>query len=149
MSASNPLRLASILLACVAAGLGVRAASSTGSGPEPQLGSSWQFVVTSNDGTYQVRYRVDPSDFEVGDLFAMRVEVERADGAPFEAQLAVDARMPEHGHGMNREPVVERASEGAFEVQNLLFHMPGYWEVYLDLTRGAVTERAQFSLDLE
>jgi len=156
MGGATWVRLASILIACGAAAVGVRAASSSGaSGIEGAPGtpsspaSTWQGEVTSNDGTYLLRYQILPEDFEVGDLFEMRVEVQRADGAPVSETLTVDARMPEHGHGMNREPVVERAPEGDFEAQNLLFHMPGYWEVYLDLTRGAVTERAQFSMDLE
>ena len=105
--------------------------------------------VESNDGTYLVSYRIVPEDFEVGDLFGVEVEVRRADGEPVTASLAVDARMPEHGHGMNREPLVEAGGEGRFSATNLMFHMPGYWELYLDLTRGAVTERAQAPLELE
>lgn len=139
------LALALAAGALVGAGLGARGAGSAA--------PAWA-EVTSNDGTYVVRYRVAPEDFEVGDLFGLTVDVRRADGAPLAASLAVDARMPEHGHGMNREPIVGgradgEAGGGRFEAENLLFHMPGYWEVYLDLTRGAVTERAQFSIDLE
>lgn len=105
--------------------------------------------VTSNDGTYRVRYRLDPEVIEFGELFSLELEIERTDGEPLLATLAVDARMPEHHHGMNREPLVESKGAGAFLVTNLYFHMPGYWEAYMDLTRGAVTERAQFPIDVD
>ena len=103
--------------------------------------------VTGNDGPYRLRYQTRPGDCEVGGLCEMRVEVQRADGAPVSETLTVDARMPEHGHGMNREPVDERAPEGGFEAPNPLFHMPGYWEAYLARPRGPVTARAQFPMD--
>jgi len=105
--------------------------------------------VVSNDSTYAVTYSVLTEEVEMAELFSIRLRVERLDGEPGRPELAVDARMPEHGHGMNREPRVERLEDGSFEATNLLFHMPGYWEVYLDLTEGALTERAQFSIELD
>lgn len=103
----------------------------------------------SNDGTYRLRAATEPVTLVFGERFAIRVHAERADGGPFEASLAVDARMPEHGHGMNREPRIERLEDGDLRITNMLFHMPGYWEVYFDLTRGAITERAQFSVEVD
>lgn len=138
---------------------GGAAAASPGPGPvapgvHPGTGSAAgpglvALELESHDGTYTVTCRIVPEDFEVGDLFGLELEVRRADGEPVTATLAVDARMPEHGHGMNREPIVEARGGGRFEASNLMFHMPGYWELYLDLTRGAVTERAQAPLELE
>lgn len=139
------LAFAATAFALIALGFGQRAAAPVALPPD----AAWQSELTSHDGTYVVRCRIEPEDFEVGDMFELRVEVRRADGEALDAQLAVDARMPEHGHGMNREPIIARGDGGGFTAENLLFHMPGYWEVYLDLTRGAVTERTQFSLDLE
>ena len=63
--------------------------------------------------------------------------------------LTVDAAMPEHGHGMNRVPKIARADDGHFVVEGLLFHMTGRWELYFDITRGAVTERAQCEVELK
>ena len=31
----------------------------------------------------------------------------------------------------------------------MLFHMPGYWEIHVDITRDEVTERAQFVVNLD
>jgi len=105
--------------------------------------------VTSNDGTYEVRWKNRSGEIELGQAFELEVNVRRADGGELEESLAFDARMPEHGHGMNREAAVKALGGGRFEVAGVFLHMPGYWELYFDLTRGALTERAQASLDLD
>jgi hypothetical protein len=66
-----------------------------------------------------------------------------------DVRLDVDARMPEHFHGMNRAPVITARPDGTFDVRGMLFHMSGYWELYFDVTRGGVTERAQVAVELE
>ena len=62
--------------------------------------------------------------------------------------LAVDAAMPEHEHGMNTQPQVERAGD-RFVVRGMMFHMSGYWEMYFDVEHEGVTERAQYEITLE
>jgi hypothetical protein len=64
-------------------------------------------------------------------------------------QLQVDAVMPEHDHGMNTKPKTSANPDGSFTVAGMLFHMPGHWELYCDVTREGVTERAQFDVELE
>ena len=127
-------------------------ASSTPRSLAPRAGEAERqepVELVSNDGAYRVRYAMEPAELEVRELFELRVEVTRTDGAAGQLELAVDARMPEHGHGMNREPLVRSEGAGEFLVSNLLFHMPGLWELYFDVTEGALTERAQVSLELE
>ena len=65
------------------------------------------------------------------------------------AELAVDCRMPAHQHGMLRDVDPEEAGGGRYVVRGMLCHMLGHWELHLDLRRGAVTERAQFDIELE
>ncbi|TWT40340.1 hypothetical protein RAS1_40480 [Phycisphaerae bacterium RAS1] len=113
--------------------------------------------ITSNGGAYRVRYRPRPQPIPMNAPFALDVEIEpiskdagRAGGAErSDVMLNVDADMPEHGHGMNTKPIITRTGPGRFTVGGLLFHMPGYWEVYLDITRDNRTERAQFDVTLE
>lgn len=47
-------------------------------------------------------------------------------------ELAIDATMPLHQHGMNYEPRVVALSGTEFLVENMVFHMPGQWELRLD-----------------
>jgi hypothetical protein len=70
------------------------------------------------------------------------------DAAAGDVAVDVSAFMPDHGHGMTTKPIVKRIQDGRFEASGLLLHMPGFWELYIDISRAGVTERAQFSLDI-
>lgn len=79
---------------------------------------------------------------------------------PFEAQVIfcpsdkntpvtrvqIDARMPAHQHGMNYFPVVTHSSENRFEIENLVFHMPGAWEIAVSAFVGE--DVTHFTLDV-
>ncbi len=108
--------------------------------------------VESSAGAYIVHVDPPPSALPDNETFELRVWIARA-GAPHElardVALAVDASMPEHGHGMNRTPKITRTEAGEFLVQGMLFHMTGHWELYFDVTSGALTERAQVDVVLE
>jgi hypothetical protein len=56
--------------------------------------------------------------------------------------------MPAHFHGMNRVAKMSRAGS-AWKAEGLVFHMPGHWELYIDITQGGSTERAQIDVDLK
>lgn len=108
--------------------------------------------VESNAGSYVVHVAPAPGELPDNEDFELRVWVSNA-AAPNEVarevKLAVDASMPEHGHGMNRTPKISRGESGEFVVQGMLFHMTGRWELYFDVTAGARTERAQVDVVLE
>jgi len=106
----------------------------------------------SNAGTYRVRWRPEPSPIPLNEGFSLEVWVADAEDPELAleaVELEVDAGMPDHGHGMIRTPRVTRLEAGHFEVEGMLFHMPGYWELYFDVRRGALSERAQFAVELE
>ena len=108
-------------------------------------------AITSNAGAYRVIYRSSPSPIPRGEIYALEVWVFDArdtDHPLTDVALTVDASMPEHQHGMNRRPVVRVLEGGGFRVDFLMFHMPGRWELYFDVTRGAITERAQVIVEL-
>ena len=39
--------------------------------------------------------------------------------------------------------------DGSFRADGLLFHMPGTWELYVDVTRAAEMERATFVINVD
>lgn len=53
--------------------------------------------------------------------------------------IAVDPRMPDHGHGT---PVIagvtETATAGTYEVTPINLWMPGYWEITMTLSDGGI-----------
>ncbi len=48
-------------------------------------------------------------------------------------QMRVDAIMPAHQHGMNYTPKVTALDGRTFRVDDMLFHMPGLWELQVDV----------------
>ena len=106
----------------------------------------------SNDQSYQVLWRSIPETIPLNEPFELelmifdnRALVEN----PFYVQLAIDGRMPEHRHGMNVIPEVILIGGSMFRVSNMLFHMPGFWQLHFDITRRGITERAQVDVDIE
>ncbi len=102
-------------------------------------------ALTSNDGAHRLRYRTNPARLELGVDFEVEVELLATPGGPPPEghALTIDGDMPEHGHGLLREPRTERLAPGRFRARGLRLFMPGHWELYFDVTAGAVTERAQ------
>lgn len=86
-----------------------------------------------------------PAFFEVGPVpvsapFELYVQVCGPDRSGV-IELDFDALMPAHQHGMNYFPEVEEQGPGVFRISNVVFHMPGLWELrvgaYTDAGRHA------------
>lgn len=80
----------------------------------------------------------------VGQFFVLEVQAcaAGADGAlPGPGELAVDATMPAHRHGMNYRPRVLSLGPGRWRVEGLMFHMPGLWRLSFELGSGSATRR--------
>ena len=107
-------------------------------------------AVTAGGG-YLVRWRSGPAGVPALEPFSLEVEVEQSAGVPLaeDATVLVDAAMPHHGHGMNFVPEVTRSGPGRYAVEGMLFHMRGRWELFVDVERDGVLERAQWTVVLE
>jgi hypothetical protein len=80
-------------------------------------------------GAVQLIWKFDGAPIGVGKHFAIDVQL-----CPVTAVLTrVDAVMPEHQHGMNYRPTVKPLGDGRWRAEGLLFHMPGRWELRLDV----------------
>ena len=64
------------------------------------------------------------------------------------AENVGSAWMPDHGHGMNRRPEATEVEPGRYRVRGMLLHMGGFWQLFIDVIAGGVSERAQFELEL-
>ena len=103
--------------------------------------------IRSNSGRYRVSYRTAPEPVPLNQPFTIKFQVEP--GAAAGRTVEVDARMPAHGHGMNRAARVSRLPDGTYLAEGLLFHMPGHWELYVDISESGRTDRAQLDVDLK
>ncbi len=109
--------------------------------------------VVSARETWRVECTPTPSPIPLNEHFSLRVRVRPGPESERETlagiHLEVDADMPAHGHGINTAPETKAIGPGVFEVEGLLFHMPGEWELYLDVVDGPLRERATFPISLE
>ncbi len=115
------------------------------------FGSTRGRTVVSNDGRWEVEVDCVEGGLELAERFTLELKIKSAETGevPSDLSLSVQARMPEHGHGMNVAPEVSKLGPGHFRAEGFRLHMPGYWELYFDISQGAVTERAQIIRVLE
>jgi hypothetical protein len=95
-------------------------------------------------GGVQLAWRTEPAAIVNGQPFSMRVRV-----CPANASLQrVDATMPEHRHGMNYAPSLKPLGGGVWQVEGLLWHMAGRWELRWDVVLDGQTEALSSSVNL-
>lgn len=64
-------------------------------------------------------------------------------------QLAVEAIMPAHGHGMNVEPMIKQGdSPNSFLAEGMLFHMRGDWQIIIYVNDKQQTQKAVIDVSL-
>ncbi len=110
-------------------------------------------TAVSRAGTYTVHWRPVGGPVPKNEHFELDVwvfeNVAGEEPRPVTgAIVAVDAWMPDHGHGMIRRPRSTDNGDGSYRVRGMLFHMGGHWEVYVDLIVNHLSERAEYTLDL-
>ena len=110
-------------------------------------------VAESSAGMFTAAWRVadrasipDNEPFELDVLLFEHADVEKPMSG---AELVVSGWMPDHGHGMNRQPLATEVAPGRYRVRGMLFHMSGFWQLFIDVIQGGVSERAQFDVQVE
>jgi len=114
--------------------------------------------IATRKGLYRLKWTPRPAPLPLNTLFEVEVEVADAQGAPVEdAVVRVDARMPEHGHGMATKPEPEagicapgpdgtqlcRHPGGRYLTRGMKFHMPGSWVLSFDVSGPAGSDQAE------
>ena len=98
---------------------------------------------------FVVAYRMAPTKPKASQPLRLELGIcARAAGIPVE-RVEVDARMPAHGHGMNYRPSVTQLTAGLFHAEGLLLHMPGAWELIIEVTADGRTDRLVTPLAVE
>ncbi|BBK38111.1 hypothetical protein STAQ_31890 [Allostella sp. ATCC 35155] len=90
---------------------------------------------------YTLAFRPEPAEFELGEVFRLRIVLCGRAGAPAPDLVRLDAWMPEHGHGMNYAPLLSREADGSWRADGMVFHMAGRWEITFDVGTPSRTER--------
>ena len=114
-------RLGALLL--LIAGLGV--GSPALANEECTAGSEMQFS-GNQDAPWTIKIQLDADAAPLNMPFEAKIVICNA-ADQFPARIVVDATMPAHKHGMNYEPATAKIDSGHYQVENLVFHMPGLW----------------------
>lgn len=106
-------------------------------------------------GRYRLKWRPSPDPIPLSALFEVETTVvDAVTGAPVEVgAVRVDARMPEHGHGMATRPEADsgdcdaagvcRHPGGVYRTRGMKFHMPGEWVLSFDVEGPAGPDRLE------
>ncbi len=131
--------------ACTAALLALTCLASAQPGNAcPPAGARFQ---PFNGGDTEVFYRWEPGELRVGQFFLAEVIACQGTGS---TRIALDATMPAHGHGMNYRPNATEIAPGHYRFSGLMLHMPGRWQITVDLYDGArLIRRLTRNLDLK
>jgi hypothetical protein len=105
----------------------------------------------SEVGTFgRLEFASEPLALPAAGENAFRVTLRDLDSdEPFTgASLAASALMPSMGHTAPEGVHVGEAGAGVYDVEELVFSMPGVWEVRYRATRGDVTDEAAFRYEV-
>ena len=66
-----------------------------------------------------------------------------------EMSVQVKPWMPDHGHGSDRPPRIQDNGGYEFALDNVVYTMPGFWELRMTISTEDITDAAVFELDIE
>jgi hypothetical protein len=77
----------------------------------------------------------DPLPVEQLHVWTVRL-FDRKHHAVTRARIKVTGDMPAHGHGLPTAPVAVARGRGVYQLQGMMFQMPGLWYVQLRVRAG-------------
>lgn len=112
--------------------------------------STSSVTAKSLDGTFSVTAtsRLDP--ILINTLHSWELELIDADGMPLSgADITITGGMPEHDHGLPTSPrVTDEHRPGVYTLDGMKFHMPGAWEVVVEVRTEHAADSATLRFEL-
>jgi hypothetical protein len=106
---------------------------------------AWGAPKATQGGKYRIGLTTRPDPPPRGELFTVIATFTELDGTPIDdGKVSLDARMPQHNHGMMTDPIDApgqcdaagancRHAGGVYETAGFKFHMGGEWTVTVDV----------------
>jgi hypothetical protein len=114
----------------------------------PACGTEMAGATRIEGARYLVVFAPRPAPWALGRFVSLEFAVCPRPGIGTPGTPRVDARMPEHGHGMNYRPSVVPTGPGRWRAEGLLLHMAGRWELSFELGQDGLVERLTTDLQL-
>ena len=104
--------------------------------------------IESEGNNYVIIFSPSSDKIPLNSYFTMDVQVNSSmnQSLRFPVELAVDAGMKAHNHGMNVQPIIESMGQGHFKIKGMLFHMPGKWFLRFKVNHGVMSDHAETNL---
>ena len=102
----------------------------------------------SEGGSLRLTYYLEDESVPLNKIHSWKLLVEDKNGLPINnAEIVVSPDMPEHLHGMLTTAEIHELEEpGMYRVDGMKFHMPGWWEVTLDVSTPKTRDLVRFQL---
>lgn len=132
--------LASGLLAVL--GAGASACGGASGTPADELGQGQTLTVESTSGLVTSEVRAEGNHYAQGrNTFLVQFD-------PATTELVkASAFMPVHGHATPAAPSISMSGD-VYRISDFIFSMPGLWNVTLDVSQGAKSDKVEFTLDV-
>ena len=97
-------------------------------------------------GIYNVAARSLLDPIAINRMHSWELTITTSDGAPVAgAKLEISGGMPVHDHGLPTAPKVTKDfNNGTYLIEGIKFHMPGDWELVVDIQTPRGNDRAVF-----
>ena len=121
------------------AGLALLAAS-TAIAEACSIPDGWTQMQVEASQPSTIALKLPPAPIRIGEPFAVDILV-CADQQPGSGGIKLDATMPAHKHGMNYKPEIQPVADNIYRGSGMFFHMPGEWQITVDLLSGDKAQR--------
>ncbi len=130
-----------LLVALLLAGLALPSALRAQDGPPAQS-------QLSEAGHFRLEWAPDLQPLPLNLLQGWNLQLQDATGQPLDGGvLGIEGGMPAHDHGLPTAPrITSRAGAGNYRLEGLRFHMPGVWELRVQIEHAGRRDTVRIGL---
>ena len=107
-------------------------AATTANAAACTIPDGWTMMQVEQAQSSMIALKLPPTPVKIGELFSIDILV-CADPQPGIGNIRLDAKMPAHKHGMNYKPEIKEMADNMYRGSGMFFHMPGEWQISVDL----------------
>ena len=118
-------------------------------GPVTSDPSKFPMLVTSQNAQFNGQLMAVEGGLKVGlNRYQMSLTSLVDTESPVES-ITVEPWMPDHGHGSDRSPEVSRTEQDLYLIENVVYTMPGFWELRVEVMTQSGADTLVFELDVQ